>query len=149
MRTAIARNIGNRIMVKLKFDTPPAHFTWDALGFSASMLCAVHCAATPLLLSALPLFGASFLAHPALETAMIACSLLFGIVVLLHGYLRHHRKAQALVFLGAGVVLLGFAKFALREPYAEIAASLAGVAIACGHWRNWRLCKPTRCCQSA
>lgn len=127
----------------------PAHFAWDAIGFSASMLCAVHCAATPLLLSALPLFGASFLAHPRLEMAMIVCSLVFGIAVLTHGYLRHHRQARALICLGFGVVLLGLAKFALHEPFAEIAASFAGVAIACGHWRNWKLCKQTCCCPSA
>jgi hypothetical protein len=59
---------------------------WDAIGFSASTLCAIHCAATPLLLTALTLAGLGFLAHPAIEAAMIGLSLFIGATSLLHGY---------------------------------------------------------------
>jgi hypothetical protein len=51
----------------------------DAVGFTASTLCAIHCAVTPLLLTALPLAGLKFLAHPAIETAMIMLSLLIAV----------------------------------------------------------------------
>lgn len=119
-------------------------FNLDAIGFSASTLCAIHCALTPLLLTALPLVGIKFLAHPAIESTMIVLSLFIGMASLLQNYRKHHRKITALLILIAGFALIFAGHFALPESYAEAATPLGAGAVAISHLVNWRLCKQCR-----
>ena len=50
---------------------------WDALGISASIACAIHCALLPLFLTSLPLFGINIIHNLGFEIGMIV--LAFGI----------------------------------------------------------------------
>lgn len=117
---------------------------WDAIGFSASTLCAIHCAATPLLLTALPLIGLKFLAHPAIEAAMIVLSLMIGATSLLHGYRKHHRKFTALLILIAGFSMIFAGHFVLSKPFGELIIPGGAGTVAIAHLVNWRLCRPRR-----
>ncbi|HEY2583370.1 MAG TPA: MerC domain-containing protein, partial [Mucilaginibacter sp.] len=47
----------------------------DNVGMTASVLCAIHCALVPLLITSLPLLGLGFLANPWLEWSMIILAL--------------------------------------------------------------------------
>lgn len=118
----------------------------DAVGFTASTLCAIHCAATPLLLTALPLVGLEFLLHPAIEAAMIGLSLLIGAASLLHGYGKHHGKFAALLILIAGFAMIFAGHFVLPEPYGELAIPSGAGTVAIAHLVNWRLCRQCRLC---
>jgi hypothetical protein len=119
---------------------------WDAIGFSASTLCAFHCAATPLLLTALPLAGLRFLAHPTIEAAMIGLSLFIGAASLLHGYGKHHGKFTALPILITGFAMILAGHFVLPEPYGELAIPSGAGMVAVAHLVNWRLCRQCRLC---
>lgn len=123
--------------------------TWDAAGFSASLLCALHCALTPLFVSVLPLIGLEFLAHPVFETAMIALSLIIGAAALRNGYLNHHHKASALLVFALGAILLLVARNVLSDPFAEWTTLLGLAVIASSHFINWRLCQRAHCCASS
>jgi uncharacterized membrane protein YfcA len=121
---------------------------WDAIGFTASTLCAIHCAATPLLLTALPLIGLKFLAHPAIEAAMIVLSLMIGATSLRHGYRKHHRKLTALLILIVGFAMIFTGHFVLPEPYGELAIPSGAGTVAIAHLVNWRLCRQHRLCNT-
>ena len=44
---------------------------WDALGITASVACAIHCALLPLFFSTLPLFGINIIHNTAFEAGMV------------------------------------------------------------------------------
>jgi hypothetical protein len=46
--------------------------TVDQLGITASLACAIHCAALPFLITTLPLLGLDFLANKWIEIVMIS-----------------------------------------------------------------------------
>lgn len=110
----------------------------DFVGFSASMLCAIHCAALPFLLTLAPLAGLQFLENPWIEYSFILLSLVIASNALVHGYRRHHQRSLALMvaFVGFGLIVLGRV---LAFEWTEILfTSLGGVAIAVAHLINWR-----------
>lgn len=124
----------------------------DRLGFSASTLCAIHCAATPFLLSILPAIGLGFLANSFFELAMIGVSISIGAISLGSSW-RHHRKWNALMMMASGGFLLLFNFFGhdthsqLVETLHPWIAAFAGLMIASAHWINMRLCKTCHTCE--
>lgn len=80
---------------------------WDWLGIGASVVCAIHCALLPLLLTSLPLFGINIIHHPGFEFIMIALALLIGSYSMYHGYKKHHHRLRPwLLFLLGGLCLM-------------------------------------------
>lgn len=80
---------------------------WDWLGISASVICAIHCALLPLLLTSLPLFGVNIIHHLGFELGMIALALIIGSYSMYHGYKKHHHRLTPwLLFLLGGVFLI-------------------------------------------
>ncbi len=110
----------------------------DFLGFSASMLCAVHCAALPLVMTFGALNSLTWLDNALLESLFIISS--FGIATwsLFKSYWRHHRRLLAI-----GVVAIGFALLAtsrlVTEYWEPLLAVMGGITIAVAHVINWRL----------
>ena len=113
----------------------------DRVGATGSMLCAVHCAALPLVLAIAPAIGAGFANH-TFEIGFIAFASLLGLTSLILGY-RRHRVGLALSLLVPGIALLWCA--VLIEPLHEnliahaIAMACGGSLIACAHLLNLRL----------
>lgn len=87
----------------------PGGVSLDTLGIFASLVCVVHCASMPLIVSLLPLWA------PQLESEMTH-ELLAGVVVafalgsLLPGYLKHKRNS-ILVGMVSGLAFVLFASF--------------------------------------
>jgi hypothetical protein len=80
---------------------------WDWLGISASVICAIHCALLPLLLTSLPLFGVNIIHHLGFELGMIALALVIGSYSMYHGYKKHHHRLTPwLLFLLGGAFLI-------------------------------------------
>ncbi len=117
----------------------------DFLGFSASMLCAVHCMALPVLLAIGALSGLAWLEHPMVETVFIGLSFLIATWSLTRGYLSQHRHFTAIRMVVIGFVLLLLSRFVENE-WEAILAGLGGVTIASAHWLNWRLCQKSESC---
>lgn len=99
----------------------------DRLGATGSMLCAVHCAALPLVLAIAPAIGAGF-ASPVFEVGFIAFASVLGLTSLVLGY-RRHRVGRALLFLVPGIALL-WAAVLIDTLHANVIAH--AVAMACG-----------------
>jgi hypothetical protein len=113
----------------------------DRVGATGSMLCAVHCAALPLVLAIVPAIGAGFANH-TFEVGFIAFASLLGLTSLILGY-RQHRVGRALLLLVPGIALLWTAVFFERLHDSTIAHAIAmtigGTLIACAHLLNLRL----------
>jgi len=113
-------------------------FHLDFVGFSTSLLCAVHCAALPLLLSLAPLTGLQLLDHPAIESAIILLSFLIASLAMAQGYLKYHQKILPLWLVVGGFILIACGHF-LHSAWGEpLLSSIGGLTIAVGHLINWK-----------
>lgn len=107
----------------------------DFLGFSVSVLCAIHCLALPFLLS-LGLFGGlNCLHHPLVEWGLIGTTVLVASPALYRGYLQHSHVRPVWI-AGAGFLLLGFSRLSIADEHLLTAAG--GLLIATAHWFNWK-----------
>ncbi len=112
----------------------------DFVGFTASMLCAIHCAALPLLLSAGLLGSIAWLHAPWVEGTFIAASLVVASWSLLRSYFSHHQRFIAISVVVFGFLLIIVSRF-VAENWEPLLTAGGGVLIAVAHIINWRLCK--------
>lgn len=114
----------------------------------AAIACAVHCAATPLALLALPAAGAAWLATPALESGIVAVALALAAPGLAFGLRRHRDPRPLLVAFAAGALLLAVESLVPHGSAAETALRVAGgLALAAASlWNARRLRRSGACC---
>ncbi|MDP1842707.1 MAG: MerC domain-containing protein [Sediminibacterium sp.] len=112
---------------------------WDALGITASVACAIHCAVLPLFLSSLPLFGVNIIENLPFEYFMIGLAFTVGLYSLYHGFKKHHHSWLPLLFFGAGILML-LIKVSLHEwRFWLLVPSVLFIVLA--HFLNFRLCR--------
>lgn len=112
----------------------------DFIGFVASLLCAVHCAALPFLLALSPLAGLQFLDNHWIEYAIILFSFVIASRALLQGY-RYHKKLIPLILTVTGFAFIGLGQVIELEWMEALFMSIGGVTIATAHLINWKLLK--------
>ncbi|MET1057132.1 MAG: MerC domain-containing protein [Pedobacter sp.] len=112
------------------------HDRLDHLGITASIACAVHCAALPLAITALPMLGLEFLANIWVEISMICLSLLIGILSLRLSYPKHQKVLPVLILV-MGFLFIGTGHFVFERLEAVI-VPIGGFTIAAAHLLNWR-----------
>ena len=126
----------------------------DMIGFSASTICAIHCALLPFAIVLLPLLGLEFIANPVIEYSLIGLSLVIGLYTLKNGYFYHHgRLYPVLIFLtGLAVVVIGHLFFHEHTLAGEsehglsseliffMIAPIGAILIGIGHYTNRKLC---------
>lgn len=113
----------------------------DFIGFITSLLCALHCAALPILLSMTPLAGLKFLDNPWIEYVIILLSFFIASNALIHGYRKHHHKLLALTIAVIGFVLIGLGQVLEPEWREALLTSSGGTIIAIAHLVNWKQVK--------
>ncbi|MCW3487673.1 MerC domain-containing protein [Chitinophaga nivalis] len=114
----------------------------DTLGIGASLLCAVHCALLPLVLTMLPLLGAALPENEWLEYALLSGSFVIGCLALGRGYFRHHRRIRPLLLFSAGFVLLVCGHFiAPADGWEPLPIAIGALMIIAAHLLNLRGCK--------
>jgi len=82
------------------------NINWDALGITASLACAIHCALLPLVLTSLPLFGINIIENMAFEMGMIFFAFCVGSYSLYHGWKKHHHSIKPMVVFTTGFIFL-------------------------------------------
>ena len=82
-----------------------SHSLFDRFGATGSLLCALHCALTPLLLAALPALGLTVWFDGSVEWALVLFVTLLGLFSLGWSY-RRHRALSALARLVPGLAAL-------------------------------------------
>lgn len=117
----------------------------DFWGFLASFLCAVHCAAVPLIL----LFGSmgsfAWFASHEVELVFITISVVLAYWSLWTSYRKHHKKRKAV-----NIVLVGFGFLLVSRivPHhiGDILVVIGGLIVAYAHYINWRLLEGCKHC---
>lgn len=116
---------------------------WDTLGIGTSVLCAIHCALLPILMSTLPVFGVNIIHNVIFEWGMIVLAFAVGAYSLFHGYIKHHRSLVPVLIFSIGFVFLVLKQFFTAY---EIPLLLVAVAfIISAHFYNYRLCHRSKC----
>src|ERR1700743_1871208 len=108
----------------------------DNVGMTASILCAVHCAIVPLLITSLPLLGLGFLANPWFEWFMIGLGLCIGICAIGLSYIRtHHKLLRLFLMIGAfAIIIIGH--LYVTNWREAIIVPIGGLLIAAAHFVN-------------
>lgn len=114
----------------------------DRFGATGSMLCAIHCALTPVLLAAIPSLGLSAWFGSGFELGFVGFVSVLGLFSLLWGY-RRHRSFRALGLLLAGLAALwaGVLVPVLHAPPVThaVVMTLGGTLVGLAHLLNLRL----------
>ncbi|MES2773461.1 MAG: MerC domain-containing protein [Bacteroidota bacterium] len=112
---------------------------WDALGVTASVACAIHCAVLPLVFTSLPFWGIDIITSKMFEYGMIALAFVIGVIALSHGYRKHHHRLYPILFFAAGFLFLVGKEW---KPVFEIPLLIVAVVlILTAHYLNYRLCR--------
>lgn len=111
----------------------------DIFGILASLLCAIHCLALPLLLSLSSLAFLDFLAYPWIEYLVIVISVFFAFYSLLPAYRYQHEKSTPLILVVLGFLLIAIGQFELFTAPELAFTSSGAFFIAFAHAVNWRL----------
>jgi len=119
---------------------------WDALGIATSLVCAIHCAVLPLLLTSLPLFGINIIHNNAFEAGMIALAFLIGSLALFHGYRRHHHRPLPLLIFSTGFIFLVLKEILVSYEIALLVSAVLFILSA--HFFNYRFCRKANHCHS-
>ena len=116
---------------------------WDTVGIGTSVLCAIHCALLPLLVTSLSLFGIEVIHNSWFEWSMIGLAFIVGSYALFHGYRTHHKNPGPLYLFG-----VGFACLVCKQFFHAYSVYFLSVAVACiitAHYINLRLCHKSKC----
>jgi hypothetical protein len=110
----------------------------DKIGICVSILCAVHCALLPLVITLLPLIGFKFLANEHFEVAIIAISLFIGYTSLRGSY-RKHYNIRPLIIITQGFLVIFIGKILVSPHYEWLFLTAGGLLIATAHLYNSKL----------
>ncbi|MFN8237034.1 MAG: MerC domain-containing protein [Chitinophagales bacterium] len=111
-----------------------------------SLLCALHCILTPILVVLLPVAGSYFQQYHWVEYVVISSVFVLGTSSILHGYKYHHQnKIPAYVFFG-GLMLLCAASiikivFDIHDNTEHLMSGIGGIACGFGQFYNLKLCR--------
>lgn len=109
---------------------------FDRAGIMLAGLCALHCIATVIVVSALGL-GGHFLLSPEIHRVGLALALIIAAVAIGWGALKH-RRAAPFVTAMMGLTFMGGA-LAMPHGTGELVLTLIGVAlVSVGHLLNMR-----------
>jgi len=117
----------------------------DAVGAFASFLCAIHCAAMPLLLSTVPFAGIELLADHRLERLFVGFAVVFGMIVIGAGYCRHKAWTVGALYL-VGVLSLMVGAFGAVHGVGHAALlAFGGLMLGSAHAVNRRAVRRHGC----
>ena len=146
-----------------------SHGWLDKLAISMSVICAVHCLVTPLIVTLLPIISTTFWVHENFHLWMVFLVVPTTTAAMFMGCRKHKDKAVA--FLGAiglsFIVFVGIYQYSFHAANPDavcgvcpscsqlglgsffnitnVLNSVGGLFLACAHVRNYRLCRKARC----
>lgn len=113
----------------------------DLFRFFASILCAVHCATIPILLTVSTWSGLQLLSNPSIEIMVLCASTALALVSIVPAYIKVHRRPDAIVLISIGFILIGLSRLNVMEVWEIFLTSAGAALVALAHILNWRLCK--------
>lgn len=122
------------------------HHRLDWLGAGASFVCALHCAALPILLALTPFVSTHWLASHTFDTWAVSIALVFGAAVIGAAYCTHRWRMTLALYVSAALLMMAGAFF-VHEPDLLHASLLAtgGILLASAHVVNRRSARRHGC----
>ena len=117
----------------------------DFYGFFASSLCAIHCAAVPILMMFGALGSLSWLDNYWIELGFILVSMILAYWSLSISYKKHHQNWRAIKIVVIGFILLIISRF-VPHHLGDLMVVIGGLIIAYAHLVNWRLLQKCKHC---
>ncbi|AXK72482.1 MerC domain-containing protein [Lysobacter sp. TY2-98] len=121
---------------------PPATPILDRIGATGSLLCAVHCAALPLIIALLPSLGLAAWLDDDFELGFVLFASALGFYSLIRGY-RRHGVLRALRLLVPGLVALWlgvlYAPLHASPLLHAVSMTIGGTLVGVAHVLNLRL----------
>lgn len=113
--------------------------TLDRVGAGLSLICALHCLISPLVIGVASVVGAGMLFSAAVEGVLGVSALFLAGVSFLFG-IRRHRRWQLLALLGAALVPMLAGRLVYHGPVETAFVVLGSLFLVAGHLWNRRLC---------
>ena len=114
----------------------------DRFGAAGSLVCAIHCAALPLVIAMLPSLGVAKWLGDGFERGFVLFATLLGLFSVIWGYRRHGAiRALGLLLLGLAALWGGVLYVPLHHallPHA-LAMTVGGTLVGLAHLANLRL----------
>lgn len=107
----------------------------DLFGMAVSIMCAIHCAFLPILVT---LGALSFLTNPLVEPIVIGVSCVIALVSLLPTYLKHGDQPVPLMLMAVGLLLVIASRIEAVEAFEAPLTVVGALTIATAHMINWR-----------
>jgi len=117
----------------------------DFWGFLASFLCALHCAAIPLILIFGSLGSFSWLANHTVELGFITLSIILAYWSLWSSYKKQHKQKKAVNIVLIGFIFLLGSRL-VPHSIGEILVVIGGLIVAYAHYVNWQLLQGCKHC---
>lgn len=112
----------------------------ERIGIFVTVLCAIHCVATPVIITVMPLFGASLLSNPIWEWLLIGVSLGLAVLILAKDFISKHKNTLPLLVLGGGFSTKALGLLVVgHSSYEPLIISLGALMIVSAYVINWRL----------
>ncbi|MEN7547407.1 MerC domain-containing protein [Rapidithrix thailandica] len=120
----------------------------DLMGMSASLLCAIHCAVMPFILTLSSLSSLHFLENALVEGIMLAISGLIAISSIWPAFKKHHSQGLPIVLMLTGFITIITGK-SFGHHYEIFFSPLGALLIAMAHGVNWRYLKKHHSCKTS
>jgi 4-amino-4-deoxy-L-arabinose transferase-like glycosyltransferase len=117
------------------------------MGMWMSLLCAIHCAALPLILVLVPAMGSSFIASEPVEWVLLGVAVAVALWSITRGYVRDHRKSFPALLLGVGILVVGLGHTVLPESWEPVTSVTGSLGIAAAQFVNLRLIRRFHRCE--
>ena len=111
----------------------------DRVAATASLLCAVHCAALPFALALLPAIGSGFLGGHGFDVGFVVFAALLATSTLSRGYQQHRRRRALLLAAPGFLLLLAGLLCSSERVWHPLLMVLGGGLVASAHLLNLRL----------
>lgn len=109
----------------------------EKVGFYLSVVCAVHCVATPVVITFLPYMGSSLIANHAWELLVIIGSMFLGFWILWNDFQKH--KNNLPLILLAGSLITKIFEITYHSTLLEnFTAPITAMLIASAYYINWK-----------
>jgi hypothetical protein len=120
----------------------------DRAAMLVAAACGLHCICFPLLLAITTASGILNRASRPLEIGFIACAFVLGAANLSFSWWRSHHRPECLLLFAAGMGMI-----LIHDHFSGVFVSTAvsvsgGAIVAAAHYRNLKLVKSCRCCDS-
>ena len=120
----------------------------DRVSIGVSTLCAIHCALLPIILATVPAFSHLSADNHEFHIALVALIVPMSVIAGFMGCAKHKDKL-VLAGIASGLAILLFAAFFghdfLGEFGEKVVTVIASFILVFSHWRNYKLCRTTKC----